>query len=609
MNQKNKIIIIILFMGFVFSDIKNYRITPDENRKLQQAKSLNKNGLTKEAIDIYYNLFNERPHLKEALSPLKRILKKQENWELLSEVSNIYLKRFNNSLNAKIEIIDILIWIDHPEWENTINSIASIAENIKDKQTKSILKILLDNNKINEATQLMYNLRNIKSKDFYSYEMGTYYAFNFSVENSIKEFLLHLEYNPKKYYIIRNRILAFPDIEQLNNKIQLLLENDKSNLSKLILSDIKFREKKFNESYEILKEYSDNENDLIEFTENLIDNKQYDLSQIVINDILDNSTNNTYIQKAIIILAELFEKIVKSNKYELPLSHLITKNELLESPFIKVDSDKMHFLQSAIDIYDSLRINISNLKSTYHLAEIKYKILGDLDGANKLYHDILQNKNFDSTYKSKSVIKIIDILIAKGNLDLAKETLEKFENQINSKDLYTIKNLQILFYLNNWDEVKKYSEALLKKDIKDNTYYNDMLKITSNILLFGEDKENLNKYSKSLLKLFQNKRTESIEILNSISHHENSEISNKINYELAALYLKQGEIDQAIIILNEIDEDSAYIGSAALLKAEIYDYILNDKSQAVDIYLYILDKFPDSIHYESVRLRLRELTS
>ena len=109
--------------------------------------------------------------------------------------------------------------------------------------------------------------------------MGTYYALNFSVEESIKEFLLHLNFNPKKYYVVRNRILAFPDIEQLNNRIQILLENDKSNLSKLILSDIKFREKKFTESYELLKKYSDNDENLLDFAEKLIENKQYDLSQ------------------------------------------------------------------------------------------------------------------------------------------------------------------------------------------------------------------------------------------------------------------------------------------------------------------------------------------
>ena len=36
-------------------------------------------------------------------------------------------------------------------------------------------------------------------------------------------------------------------------------------------------------------------------------------------------------------------------------------------------------------------------------------------------------------------------------------------------------------------------------------------------------------YSKSLMKLFQNKRTESLEIMNSLRNHHNTEIASKIN--------------------------------------------------------------------------------
>ena len=149
----------------------------------------------------------------------------------------------------------------------------------------------------------------------------------------------------------------------------------------------------------------------------------------------------------------------------------------------------------------------------------------------------------------------------------------------------------------------------LKKDLKEKNSYNDILKMTSNNLLFGKDYKNLNLYSESLLKIFQNKRTEAINILDSMQAQQNNELSNKIRYELAILNLHQGNIAKSIDILDNIDVNTAYIESASLLKAEIYDYIIDDKSKAVDTYLYILDNFPDSIYYESIRIRLRELTS
>ena len=48
---------------------------------------------------------------------------------------------------------------------------------------------------------------------------------------------------------------------------------------------------------------------------------------------------------------------------------------------------------------------------------------------------------------------------------------------------------------------------------------------------------------------------------------------------------------------------------ASILSAEIFDYVINDKSKAVDIYLNILNNYPNSINYEDIRYRLREIAS
>ena len=607
MNLISKIIITILLFNFLFSKIEGRRISTEENKKIKQARALSKNGLYTESSNIYFNLFKENPSSNQILKPLKEILKKNNDVNRLKDVSNIYLKHFDNSHNAKIEILDILIWIDDDKWEEILYSIAD-KKNIPDKKIKTTLNVLLNNNKINELERTLQLLRKQKSQDYYSYEMGNYYAMNFSIEESLEEYLLHLKYNPKKYFVIRNRILAFPEFEQLNDKIQTILEDDSSIQSKIILSDLKFREKKFSESYELIRKYSKNENDLIDFSENLIDNNEYQLAQTVINDILNTSKNKLVIQKAIIILADLFKSTAQTNSLNLKLSNSINHIELLDSPFIKINSEKINLLQNAINIYDSLRINTKDIKATYELAEIKYKILGDLDGANQLYYEVINNRSA-SDFKTKSIVGIIDVLISKGNLDLAHKKLIEFKNEFKNEELYSVKYMQILFYLNKWDEFKTFSTSFLKKDIKENKYYNDALKISSYLLLFSDDVQNLNKYAKSHFKNFQNKRIESIKILNSINTLSNIQIKNKIDYDLCILYLKQGNYKQAIDILDAINFESAYIESAYLTKAEIYDYILNDKSRAVDIYLYILDTFPNSIHYESIRVRLRELTS
>jgi len=604
----NKLLLILLISSLIFTQVKKYRLTPDQNRKLRQAKSLYNNGLTEQAENIYYELFKQSPYLTEAFKPLKNILKNNENWELLSEIISIYKKHNGDNIKTKIEVLDVMIWLDNPEWIKISNDIV-INKSIKNQHIKKVLEILLKNNKNDELDILINKLRKIRTKDYYSYEMGIHYSLNMSIDNAMNEFLLHLEYNPRKYSIIKNKILSFPEIKNISDQIKSILISDNSSLSKLILSDLEFRDENFYQSYDLIRQYSSDENDLVEFSDNLIQIQEYELAQEVITNLLNSSTNDKIITISIKQLANIFESLVVVNQSSLKISNQIIRNELLDSPFIKINEDKLLFLQKAIDIFDSLRININDIESTYHLADIKYKILGDLDGANKLYGDIVNNNKNHSNFRSLSIIKTIDIMISKGQLQIAKETLEKFKNEINSKDIYASKEAQILFYLNNWEILNEKNKTYLKKNIKENPYYNDILKITNNIMLFDGDNNSLEKYSKSLLKLFQNKRTESLEIMSSLKNHSNVEIASKIKYEYSHILLSQGNIEEALETIDQIDTDSAYNESAILLKAEIYDYILNDISKAVNVYLYFLDKFPDSIHYDTIRLRLRGLTS
>jgi len=604
--NKIKYIIIITILSFIFGESKKYRLTPIQNQKIRQARTLENNGLNKQAKDIYYELFLESPYLKEAFYPLKKILKNQDDIENLKKIYPLYLKENNNSVTAKIDVIDIMIWINDNRWEKTVEEIINNSS-IKEKYLKSTLNVLLKNNK--NIENYIDIIRRKRNEDFFSYELGSHHAMNLSIKESIDELILHLDNNPRRYNIIRNRILAFPDIKNINDNIRSILNDNNSDNAKLILSEIAFRDKEFILSYELLQKYSNNENKFLEFIDSLIKNKEYELAQIVINDIINSNYSAETIQSSIIKLAELYEIIIKKEKHNLPISSKIYKNELLDSPFKRINNEEILLLENAITIYDSLIINNKDIKSSYNLAQIKYKILGDLDGSSKLFNNVILKTNNSNPFHSNSIIEVINIMISKGQLLKAQETLQKYKNVINPKELYNIKEIQILFYLNEWDLLNEKIDSFLKEDFKNINYYNDVLKMKSYIAIFENEKEQLSIYTKSLMKKFQNKRYESIKIISELSDNNNIAISSKMKYEHAQLLIKKNDIDEAIIILDKISKESAEIESAILLKAEIYDYILNDLSNAVDLYLYLLETYPDSIYYDLIRLRLREITS
>ena len=605
----NRIIYIIIFFSFIFSESIKYRLTPQQNQKIRQAKTLQKNGLNKEAKNIYFDLFNENPFLKEAFYPLKKILKNEKDFKTLEEIYPQYLESNNNSISSKIDVIEILIWIKNEKWKSmTIDIINN--QFTKEKNLKSLFNILLKNGKNIELKKYLNDIRN-KDADFFSYELGMHYAIELEIEKSINELLLHLDYNTSswKYNIIRNKILSFPDINNINKKIESILNNHKSNNAKLILADVSFKNKNFVLSYELLKKYSNNENKLLDFVNSLINNKEYELAQNIINDIINSGYSSSIIQGSIIKLAEIYEILLKKQEFNLPISSNIYKNQILDSPFIKINNQNSLLLENAITIYDSLMTNNKNLKSIYNLAQIKYKILGDLDSSYELFNNVISNSKITDELHSKAIIEMINIMISKGELLRAKAMLKKSRENIEPIDLFLIKEIQILFYLNEWEELNDKIDFFLKSDYQNIAYYNDVLKLKSYLAIFESDKQQLKNYTKAQMKKFQNKRYEAIRLINQLSENNNLNIASNMKYEHAHLLVKQNNFQEALDVLDTISNDNYNIETSILFKAEIYDFILNDTSNAVDLYLFLLENFPDNIYYDSIRLRLREITS
>ena len=520
----------------------------------------------------------------------------------MDSIAFSYQKAYNFNLQSKVETFEMLLWTDNKNYIKTINEITE-TPSATNKQLETVTSALLNNNKINEIQNLVPIVRKNKKPDFFSFQLGLYYSMNMEIEKSINEYLLYLKHNPSKKRLISNRIFSLSDIQAIINKIKSILESSELIDAKIILSDFYFKEKEYSKSYDLINQYSNNENEKIEFVKNLIKLKEYQFAQEIIADIMNNSKDEFILKEAIIQLAKIFEKLIVSEIYDLPITNDIIKNELLNSQFVKVNNKNSEFLTKAIGIYDSLRVNNKNNESIYYLAEIKYKILGDLDGSKLLYQSLINNSS--SKYKDNAKERMVDIEIAKGDLNNALDIIKTF----NKKEL-EYKKFQILFYQHKFKELKELSDELLKRSDKNNKYYNDVLKIISTVMLFYDNDEALKKYANAMLKIYQNKRSEAINMMLDISNNQNVQVVDKINFELAYLNLLQGNTSEAINLLGKIEsKNSAYIEISTLLKAEIEDYILNDKSKAVELYLFFLDNFPDSIYYDAIRIRLRDLAS
>ena len=86
-------------------------------------------------------------------------------------------------------------------------------------------------------------------------------------------------------------------------------------------------------------------------------------------------------------------------------------------------------------------------------------------------------------------------------------------------------------------------------------------------------------------------------------------LKNVIKYYASYYNGFAGQNENAIDLVDNLEGESIYIELSIILKGEIYDYILKNSDLAIDYYLELLEKYPKSIFYDQVRLRLRELAS
>ena len=604
---KNVIIILITLSCFLFSQKfanANSKLNKSQREMITQAKALESKGLIDEATSAYSNILLKYPNLNEAFRPLKNIYIRSKNIKELNKIAEKYLLAHKNNISSQLEVFDIYIITNNPNWEVVINNLYN-KEKINLSYMKKVFSILLNNDKKEVALSWIDKIRNKSEKyNFYSLEMGMYLSLKLDFSKSMDEYLLYLKYSPNNIKMITQRIMLLADYDQSINIIKNKLKNAEIKESKIILSRLEFKLKNYQEAYNILSDISNIDQYKINLVEDLIKINEYNLAQIIIGDIISSSKNKKIIDKSIYQLASLYEMQGTQELNEFTITKNIYKNNLLNSPFIKLNSDYSDLLFKAINIYDSLRVYNKDYKSSFQLAEIKYKVQGDLDGAEDIYNNIY--KNFKSeNYMKKSLAAIININLSKGNIENTINKINSFysnNNEINR--MLNMKKVQTYFYSTNKDSLIHYSQKILKDLPKDDYYYNDILDILSLFHLYSEDEIKI--YAQANFKLIQNKRTQAIEILNTIN--KDNPLYNLAQFDAIYLKTKQQNYDGALEKIQNMERNNTYYKEQLMiLEAEIYDYGLNSKSKAVDIYLNFLELFPQSIFYDLIRIRLREL--
>ena len=116
--------------------------------------------------------------------------------------------------------------------------------------------------------------------------MGTFFGMRMAYEKAIDEYLIFLNNNPKKYQLISDRILAFPETNENILKINSSLEKSSLKESKFILADFKFKLKEYEKGYDLLQKNNAPTSMLLNYAKDLSSIKEYVKSEIILMKII-----------------------------------------------------------------------------------------------------------------------------------------------------------------------------------------------------------------------------------------------------------------------------------------------------------------------------------
>jgi hypothetical protein len=138
---------------------------------------------------------------------------------------------------------------------------------------------------------------------------------------------------------------------------------------------------------------------------------------------------------------------------------------------------------------------------------------------------------------------------------------------------------------------------------------NDLLDVLAVLIGFRHNQDEFVDYAKVQLLIQQNKRTEAMDKLESLFATNEIYLADMCRYQYAWLSFLQGDIAFTKNSLSQIKNETIWAELAHIFYAEILDFKENNISATIDSYLEFLELYPQSIYYDDVRLRLREITS
>lgn len=266
--------------------------------------------------------------------------------------------------------------------------------------------------------------------------------------------------------------------------------------------------------------------------------------------------------------------------------------------------------------------NVNALEAARNEALLLANYLDEKDSAISILTMLIKNPRASLYLKSKAKLDLGDIYLLKGEpweSTLLYSQVEKTQKENLVGYEAKLKNAKLSYYKGNFALAQEHLDILKQATTREisNDALDLSLRIKENIA-FDSVGEALQEYAAVELLLYQSKDEEALKKIENLKQGisskgepiSNQTIRDDVYWLEANLRMKRGEFDQAIAILQKIQDeyaDDILSDDAFFLQAEIYERQLNNKEKAKELYREFLNKYPGSVFAAEARKRYRTL--
>ncbi|UCD36703.1 MAG: tetratricopeptide repeat protein [Fidelibacterota bacterium] len=584
--------------------------TTEAEQSFNLALKLEQAGNTEQAVAIYTRLVEEFPGNLRYYQRLKHVLRNTARYGELLQVIDEHLTLYPQDIQSQVELGDIQLALGRKEralqaWEGILQRFPGnmMAERL-------VLTHLFTNNLMDEGHAVLERLREAKNDpSFFALDMGRLYAARLSYDSATDEFLRHISTQPQTVTNVTNQLLRFPTEPEIMTMLREKLSQSESPQALRILASVEFKHRNFPQAVELYQQLGSQPKELLDLGLDLLAEGEWNLTQRLMEQILADPEAVALYEQAIMTLARIYEARSTVQEVNLPLSGFYQGNRFFTLPFIRVDEAHISSLRQAMTLYDSLTTTWRNPRARLRLADIKYLVLDDFDGALTDFQSVITNRSARQYYPQAS-LRLVDVWIAKGDLEEAEQARRRAETQLKTRDhlnLVEIKAVELLFLSGDSDSLLAHVGGLLATLGPNDLHFNDLMELSGLVRRFDGWPEQYAAFVQSERLLRQNRRSEAIAMLAATLEEDFTAVSPILQYRLALLEVLQGNYSQAEELTLTITGETEFTELGLLTAAELADHLKDDAALASTRYLAFLDTYPLSIYSDAVRLRYRTL--